>query len=97
MPQTVVPVRTKQPDEIAYLTFDFGTKLVSGDAITGAPIITFDTGISILSSQVSGNLVTLRIGGGADQKLYKINVRMNTNLNASPELDVYIRIRDGHN
>lgn len=97
MPQIVVPTRTKQPDEIRTLTFNFESKLAQNDAITGSPTVTKDDGIDIITTQVSGNLVTLRISGGQDQNNYKINVGIATDLGDFVELDVIIRVRDGYN
>lgn len=88
-----LPARQKQPTEVRTLTFDFSTKLATGDALTGTATITVDTGITAAGTTRSGNTVTTRISSGTDAEDYRVECSCATTGGDTLELAVTIEVR----
>lgn len=92
------PTRTKQPAEARKITFDFGSKLASGDTVSAVSSITADAGITTTGQTLSGNKVTTLVSGGTEGIApYRISCRVTTTLGETLELDVDVRVAEGEN
>lgn len=96
MRKPVTPKRWKQPAEIRVLTFDFGSKLLEGDSVSGMPVI--DTaGLTLVAQALAGNVVTVRVSGGSDGETYRVSCLVDTAQGEKLELDVDLEVLDGAN
>jgi hypothetical protein len=89
-----LPVRTKQPDEIRTLAFDFGPKIALGARLTGAPTVSAAVGITVLASTVDGTLVLAQVSGGTLGTTYQVTAKVNVTNGDLLEMDVLLRIAE---
>jgi hypothetical protein len=91
-----VPVRTKQPDEIVTIPFDFSNKFPAGVTMTGfaAGSPSADSGVTILGSSLSGFTALVQVSGGALGQTYNVSCRVNGSNGDRRELDVTLRIAE---
>jgi hypothetical protein len=54
----------KFPDEIREFDFDASSVLLNGDTIQSIQVLSLSTGLSIVSSNFAGSIVTFRVAGG---------------------------------
>lgn len=101
MTYTLAPTRTKQPAEVRKITFDFATKLNTGDAVATVVgnALEVAAGLTASAPSIVGATVTALVSGGlATNALgYKVSCRVTTTLGETLELDVYVRVADGVN
>jgi hypothetical protein len=93
-PMTAIPVRTKQPDEIRTVPFDFAPKLASGVVLTGAPTTFAAAGVTIVGATVVGAQVLVQVSGGTLATTYKVTCRIGATNGDVLELDVNLRIAE---
>lgn len=94
------PTRFKQAAEVRTITFDFGTKLNTGDAVASVVggALEVATGITASPPSVVLNKVTSLISGGSVSLTgYRISCRVTTTQGETLELDVNVRVADGVN
>lgn len=90
------PTRVKQPGESRTITFDFASKLNTGDAVATVVGNALEaTGITVGAPTLTGNKVTALVSGGTS--VHRISCRVTTTLGETLELDVDIRIAEGEN
>jgi len=89
-----LPIRTKQPDEIRSLTFDFRAKLPAGVTLSGNPTTFGDAGITVGLGTIIGKTVTLQVSGGELGHDYKVTVRVDATNGDHVELDVIVKVRE---
>lgn len=93
------PTRIKQAGEARTITFDFASKLNTGDSVASVVgnALTAAAGITAGAPTITGNKVTALISSGTADTTYRISCRVLTALGETVELDVDIRIVDGEN
>jgi hypothetical protein len=89
-------VRTKQPDEIATILFDFANKFPSGVTLTGFATSSpsAEAGVTIDASSISGHYALVQVSGGTLGSTYKVTARVNGSNGDRRELDVMLRIAE---
>lgn len=94
------PTLQKQPLEVRTVTFEFDTKLNTGDSITAGSVagsVTVDSGITFTTPVQDTTRVNVKISGGTVDQNYRVNCRITTAQGETLELDVIIQIREGVN
>ena len=89
-----LPVRTKQPDEIRTIPFDFGPKLGVGAQLTGSPTTVAEAGITVVGSAIAAPVVNVQVSGGALGTTYKVTCKIGATNGDLLELDVNLRIAE---
>lgn len=86
----------KQPNDVLDYDVDYRDwlKARGNDTIKGAPVITFDVGITLVSSVVYGGIVKMYFSGGVNLSRYKVTVRVNTNGGRTKEAEFYLSIKE---
>jgi hypothetical protein len=99
MRKPVTPRKWKQPAEVRIVTFDFTSKLNTGDSVTAIVGNALDTpaGITASAPTLNGNKVTAFLSGGAQDQTYRVACRVTTQQGETLELDVDIEVMDGAN
>lgn len=94
---TTAPTRWKQVAEVRTVTFNFSTKMITGDTVATVVSITATTGITASAPSLVPPRVTVSITGGTANQTYRISCLVTTTLGETLELDVNIRVADGVN
>lgn len=89
-----LPVRTKQPDEIRTIPYDFGPKIAAGASLTGSPTVTAAAGVTVVGSTLSGTVVLAQVSGGTLGTTYKVTAKINVTNGDLLEMDVLLRIAE---
>ena len=92
-----LPVRQKKPAEVRTITFDFGTKLASGDSLTGSATVTVPSGLTAASPVRSGNEVNVRLSGGTDASDYTVKCSCATTNGDTLQLSMLVEVRENAN
>lgn len=94
---STVQTRLKQPAEVRKITFDFTSKLATGDAVAAVVgnALEAGAGITVSAPTLTGNKVTALVSGGSST--HRISCRVTTTLGETLELDVDVRVVDGEN
>jgi hypothetical protein len=96
----ITPVRWKQPAEVRTITFDFASKLITGDAVAsvvGNALDVEPAGITASEPTFVANRVSALLSGGTIDSTYRVACRVLTTLGETLELDVDIEVLDGAN
>ena len=71
----LTPAQTKQPNEQLALDIDY-TDFIAGRTVTSiTPVVTTPSGITLVNSLQSGNVLQLLVGGGTTGNTYRWQVR----------------------
>lgn len=84
----------KQPSEILDYDVDFGQWFAGRSDSPVSHETTVETGITLVSSILSGEVVRVVLAGGANGQTYKVTVRMTTSNGLVKEADFAVRIRE---
>lgn len=84
---------TKQPDEILDYDLDF-TDFFEGRSDTPASFtVTAETGITVVGSSRTGNVVKVILSGGVSGTAYKITVLLTTSTGIKREGDFQVTVK----
>lgn len=84
----------KQPADVQDYDIDFGPYLTSQSDTPLSFVATAETGITIVSSALTGNVVKVLVGGGTDGNRYKVSVTMTTTGGRVKQHDILIRVKE---
>lgn len=85
---------TKQSTETLDFDVDFTDWFVNRSDTASTHTTTADTGITVVSSTLSSNVVKVILSGGTNATRYKVTVRLTTSSGVVKEVDFFVRIRD---
>ena len=92
----VTPVVWKQPGEARVVTFDFASKLNTGDTVTAIASL-LAPGLTVTAQLRTGNKVSALLAGGTIDETHRVNCRVTTTQGETLELDVDVEVLDGAN
>jgi hypothetical protein len=79
MPKKAPQVNEKTPDESAPFDFDFSEDLVTGETITGSPVMSATpSGLNLGVPSVNGSIVQVRISAGTARTTYDVRCKITT-------------------
>lgn len=93
---TILGRKVKQSGETLDYDVSYEDWFANRTDAAASHAITSDSGITVVSSALSGSVVRVVLSGGTDGETYKITVRLTTNA-ATPiikEADFTVRIKD---
>lgn len=88
-----LPVRLKYPDEQRILTFNFTSKLADGDSVASISAVTASAGLTVSGPVLSGNLLNVRVSGGALGNDYTVIAKVLTTNGDTLEERATIEVR----
>jgi len=95
---TTAPTMFKQVAEARTVTFNFGSKVNTGDTVSAVVAVDAAAGITAAAGVIVGNKVTSLISGGTISSTpYRVSCRVTTTQGETLELDVNVRVADGVN
>jgi hypothetical protein len=84
----------KQPNEILDYDVDFSEWFENRTDAPASHTSSAETGLTIVSSQLSGNVVKVICSGGTDGGAYKVTVRLTTTAGLVKEVDFQVKIKE---
>jgi hypothetical protein len=84
----------KQPGEILDYDVDFSEWFENRTDTPASHTATAETGITIVSSQLSGSVVKVILSGGTDGEAYKVTVRLTTSAGLVKEVDFQVKLKE---
>ena len=84
----------KQPGEILDYDIDFSEWFENRTDTPASHTATAETGITIVSSQLSGSVVKVILSGGTNDVAYKVTVRLTTSAGLIKEVDFQVKIKE---
>lgn len=84
----------KQPAEILDYDVDFSDWFSNRVDTPSAFSVTADTGITVVGSSRSGNIVKIILSGGASGTKYKVTVRLTTTNSLVKEADFVVAVKE---
>lgn len=91
---TVLGKFNKQPQEVLDYDVDFSEWFSNRQDQIASFSASAQSGLTVLSSALAGNVVKLVISGGTDGTSYKVTVRVTTTLSLVKEADFLIRVKE---
>lgn len=91
---TILGRFTKQSQEILDYDVDFTDWFEGRTSSPSTFTVSYDDGITVVSSARTGNVVKVVLSGGTNGEKYKITVRLTTTDNLVKEADFIVRIKD---
>lgn len=84
----------KQPNEVLDYDVDFSEWFSNRTDLPASHVSFAETGLTIQSSQLSGNVVKVICSGGAADVAYKVTVRLTTTAGLVKEVDFQVKIKE---
>lgn len=94
---TTAPTHFKQVAEARTVTFNYGTKMNTGDTVSAVVGITSTAGITVSAPVLATPRVTALVSGGTVNTTYRLSCLVTTTQGETLELDVNLRVADGVN
>lgn len=85
---------TKQPVEVQDYDIDFTDYLTSQSDTASTHVVTAETGITVVSSNLTAGVVKVFVSGGIDGKQYKVSASITTAGGRVKQGDILIRVRE---
>lgn len=85
---------TKQPAEVLDYDVDFSEWFSNRTDTPASFTVTADTGITVVGSTRSGNVVKIILSGGTSGTKYKITVRLTTSNSLVKEADFQVVVKE---
>lgn len=85
---------TKQPQEVLDYDVDFSEWFSNRGDVIASFSASADSGVTVVSSALAGNVVKLVVSGGIDGASYKVTTRVTTTLGLVKEADFLIRVKE---
>jgi hypothetical protein len=89
-----IDIFEKTPAEVLDYTVDFSSWLVGGDLITGAPVWTVPTGLTLQSSANDSTKAVAWLSAGVAGATYTVQCRVNTSQGRTAQRAIVIRCVD---
>jgi hypothetical protein len=84
----------KQPGEVLDYDVDFSEWFGNRTDTPASHTATAEAGLTVVSSQLSGNIVKVICSGGVDAVAYKVTVRLTTSAGLIKEVDFQVKIKE---
>jgi len=90
----------KQPGEARYYAIDFANLMVTGETISGTPVVVSElrgggtTDLTITETTIDGQTVVMKIAGGTDRHVYRVQATITTSGAQTLQGDGILRIKN---
>jgi len=91
---SILGTHTKQPGERLDYDVDFSTWFSGRGDTPATHTTTVDSGITLISSIRTGNVIKVTLEGGTSGQKYKVTLRLTTSAGLVREADFYVRVKE---
>jgi len=89
----IIGKQVKQPSEVLDYQVDFSEWFSNREDTPASHTVTADTGITLVSNALAGEVVTVVLGGGTCGESYKITVLLTTSGGIVKEADFVVKVK----
>ena len=85
---------TKQPVEVQDYDIDFTDYLTALSDTAASPVVSVETGLTLMASNLTSGIVKVFVSGGVDGNQYKVSATITTAGGRVKQGDIVIRVKE---